>query len=524
MDSERLFEQLLPQGTQLEVEDVAFGSDVVVQLQSLAGARTCPSCTVASNHIHSRYSRSVQDVPCFKQAVRLKLQVRRFRCLNQSCSRQTFAERFDALAKPYARHTRRLEEVLERIGLMVGGEPGARLLKAFALTVSPDKLLTCVHRLDVEALRCPSVIGIDDFAFRRGVDYGTLVVDIERGKPVELLCSREVPEVSRWLEQQPQLETVTRDRAKEYALAIRQGAPQARQVMDRWHVLKNLREALERDLTGQGSNVQEIFQTAGLLGRGAPRSRQERVAQSAALEKRQERFGQVHALHQQKMSITQIAKKLGVSKNTVRDDLRADTPPQVRRNAQRQGPLDTFRKQLEQHFSEGCRNAKALWRDLKTQGYNGSYQPVRRWLHERRQLPSDATVKLRVTPRFLSSLLIKDQAQLGVHEKMAVELMAKQPRLGQLVAFAAHFRIALLQRQPAKMATWSTDVEASDFTALRNFAAGLRKEWDALIAACSSAYSNGPTEGAVNRLKLIKRQMYGRGSFSLLRKRVLLSS
>lgn len=210
------------------------------------------------------------------------------------------------------------------------------------------------------------MIGVDDFAFRRSADYGTLVVDIERGKPVELLCSRE-----------------------------------------------------------------------------------------------------------QKVSITQIAKKLGVSKNTVRYDLRADAQPQVRRNTQRQNPLNAFKAFLEQRFSHGRRNAKALWRELEAQGYNGSYQPVRRWLRERRQLTSDATAKLRVNPRFLSSLLIKNQAQLGDHEKAAVELMAKQPLLGQLVAFAARFKTALLQQQPDKMATWSTDVEA--------------KEWDALMAACSSA-------------------------------------
>lgn len=250
MDSKHLFEQLLPREMKLKVEDVAIGSTMVVQVQSTLGARACPSCAVASDHLHSRYRRNVQDLPCLQRGVRLELQVRRLRCLNQSCRRRTFAERFDGLAEPYARGTLRLGKVLERVGLMVGGEPGARLLEAFALRVSPDKLLACVHRLELAAPPCPSVIGIDDFAFRRGVDYGTLVVDIERGKPIELLSSREATEVSRWLAQQPQVQTLTRDRAKEYALAIRQGAPQARQIMDRWHVLKNLREALERDLGG----------------------------------------------------------------------------------------------------------------------------------------------------------------------------------------------------------------------------------------------------------------------------------
>lgn len=198
------------------------------------------------------------------------------------------------------------------------------------------------------------MIGVDDFAFRRSADYGTLVVDIERGKPIELLCSQEAPEVSRWLEQQPQIKTVTHDRSKKYALAIRQGAPQARQVMDRWPILKNLREALERDLEGQCSKVKEVFQAAGLLSQGARHSRQERVAQSASLAKRQERFAQVRALHRQKVSITQIAKKLGVSKNTVRYDLRADAQPQARRNTQRQSPLNAFKTFLEQRFSQGC--------------------------------------------------------------------------------------------------------------------------------------------------------------------------
>jgi len=142
---------------------------------------------------------------------------------------------------------------------MVGGEPGANLLEVFPFSVSPDKLLACVHRLELDTPDCPNIIGIDEFAFRRGVNYGTIVVDLAQGKAVELLASREVQKVGQWLEQHPQIETVTRDRSKEYALAIDQGAPQACQVMDRWHVLKNLREAVERELDGHFSKVKALF-------------------------------------------------------------------------------------------------------------------------------------------------------------------------------------------------------------------------------------------------------------------------
>jgi transposase len=165
---------------------------------------------------------------------------------------------------------------------------------------------------------------------------------------------------------------------------------------------------------------------------------------------------------------------------------------------------------------------KDVWRELVTMGYSGSYQPVRRWFFERRQLPAEL-ISLRISPRHFSSLFIKDEAKLSDKEKLIITTLDTLPELAQLRADACQFREALLGKKPDKMKAWLDMAAEAAFISLCNFAVGLKREWSALKAACSSSYSNGPTEGAINRLKLIKRQTYGRGSFELLRKRVLLA-
>ena len=423
---------------------------------------------------------------------------------------------------PYARYTNRLNELFRQVGLKVGAEPGAKLLGTFSLSVSPDKLLTCVHKLNLTDRDCPNRIGIDDFAFRKGFTYGTLVVDLEQGTPVELLPSREVDVVIDWLEQHPHIDLIARDRSKEYALALSKGAPQALQVLDRWHVLKNLREALEKDIGRHYADIKQVFEAKGLLGKPIPRSKREREAQALVLKKQQLQYEQVHALEQQGVTIVQMCKRLGLSRNAVYTHLRAPSTPEVKRNKRQKSLLDKFRPHLETRFREGRMTIKDVWRELSTMGYSGSYQPVRRWFYERRQLPTEL-IGLRISPRHFSSLFVKDEAKLSDKEKLIISTLDTVSELRQLRAEAVRFRTALLDKDADKMKGWLDTMTAAPFISVCNFAAGLQREWAALKAACSSKYSNGPTEGAVNRLKLIKRQMYGRGSFELLRKRVLLA-
>ena len=332
MTLHQFFERLYPKALSLKVDDVEINSGLVFYLSSRTRRSICPYCRKASRSIHSRYQRSLSDLPCSILGSKLKLTVRRFRCRNKACSKRTFAERFEGMTLPYARYTNRLGELFRQVGLKVGAEPGAKLLESFSLTVSPDKLLSSVHKLNLTDRDCPNRIGIDDFAFRKGFTYGTLVVDLEQGTPVELLPSREVDVVVAWLEQHPQLELIARDRSKEYALAISKGAPQAAQVLDRWHVLKNLREAIEKDIGRHYPDIKQVFEEKGLLGKPIPRSKREREAQALVLKKQQLQYEQVHALEQQGVTIVQMCKRLGLSRPLVYRYLRASEVPTAKRN------------------------------------------------------------------------------------------------------------------------------------------------------------------------------------------------
>lgn len=506
----------------MNVDDIQLGSELVLHLSRRKKRNVCPYCGQVSRKQHSRYERTIADLPCVKLRITIKLTVRRFRCTNKACAKRTFAERFAGLVLPYARYTERLAALFEQVGLKVGAEPGVDLLKAFSVDVSADKLLSSVHQLKLPEPRCPQQIGIDDFALRKGASYGTLVVDLEQGKPVDLIPSREVDVVSKWLGQQPQVEQVARDRSRAYAQAITKGAPQAIQVMDRWHVLKNLREALEKDIGRHYADMKQVFEAKGLLGKPIPRSRREREAQALVLEKQRRQYDQVQALNREGVTIVQMAKRLGLSRGLVRTHLRASSPPQAQRNQRRTSPLDPFRSQLETRYREGRMTMTAIWRELIELGYGGSYQPVRRWFHQRRQLPA-TLIGLRISPRHFASLFVKDETKLNKVERLIITTLDTMPELQQLRAEAIRYREALLHQGAESMRHWLDAVADTPFTSLRYFAIGLEQEWPALEAACSSPLSNGPTEGAVNRLKLIKRQMYGRGSFALLRKRVLLT-
>ena len=472
--------------------------------------------------------------------VRLRLTVRRFFCDNEDCPRCTFSESFHGIAERYARKTGRLTEALCEIGFVCGGEAGSRLAAALGMIVSGDTLLDLIRRCPVPALPELLVLGVDDWAWRRGLRYGTILCDLLGHQPVDLLVDRSAESLSAWLRERPGVQTISRDRAGCYADGCAKGAPQAVQVADRFHLLANARDALVRVLERHERDIREVVREVVLApglpamegseeAAGSPAVAEAPLkANTAARDRRLARYRQVIDLHEQGISLREIGQRLHLDRGTVARFVRAGQFPERASRPYEHGTY-RFEAYLRQRWKEGCHNAGQLCRELRTQGYRGSTRTVRRciapWRAEakRGQTPERRKAVARPSARRIAWLLLRAPTERNDDEaRLAEALCERCPEIRRAAHLAWDFREMVCERRPADLDDWLSRAAATETPReLRRFAAGLLQDEGAVRAALSLPWSNGQLEGQVNRLKLIKRMMYGRGGFELLRRRVL---
>jgi transposase len=505
---------------------------ILLLARSRGTSATCPLCGGASTRAHSFYSRRLADLPWQGRVVELQVRVRRFRCTSLECRRRIFAERLD-IAQPKARRTVRLHEIQQQIGLALGGEPGSRLSGRLAMPVSGDTLLRLVRASSIAISPPPRILGVDDWAWRRGQRYGTIICDLERRRVIDLLPDRTGETLASWLRQHGKgVAVVSRDRAGAYAEGIRSGAPQALQVADRWHLMVNASEALRRVLDRHSGALRRAARLclppAGIsptaTGKQRPTTQRERQ-RAQRREQRQARYEEVARLHRAGTPIRRIARRLGMARNAVRRWLRAGEAP-VYRRALGASMLDRHLGYVERRWAEGGHNSAQLWRELRDQGFSGGYDIVRRWAIRRRSLevagidrhsslPSWRVPSSRRAARLLTT---PAEALTGADRQFVDTLTALAPEIRAAAAAINEFGRILRERDAAAFEAWLT---AARTTALRGFVAGIVGDLAAVRAALSQPWSNGPVEGQINRLKLLKRQAYGRAKFDLLRSRVL---
>ena len=401
-----------------------------------------------------------------------------------------------------------------------GGEAGARLSRRLAMPVSGDTVLRLVRRRPLPPCPSPRVVGIDDWAWLRGRRYGTIVCDLERRRVVDLLPGRSAAPVREWLAAHPGVAVVSRDRAGPYAEAARTGAPGAVQVADRWHLLVNASEALRGVVERHQAQIQDAARRRASPV-PTPPAPAKAPAASVRSHQRRARFETVLRLRAEGLPMKEIARRAGVARNAVRRWLRAGEFVPYRR-APAPGLLDPHLPFVEERWRAGLRNSVELHRELGARGFVGGYDIVRRWsARRRRRQPATARSAACPVPstRRTTRLMTADPASLSPGDRAFVDaLSASAPEVraaaGQVRAFAE-----LLRRgDPADLGAW---LEAAAAAGLRGFAGGLRQDGDAVRAAIAEPWSNGPVEGHINRLKMVKRQMFGRAGFDLLRQRVL---
>jgi transposase len=524
----------------LEVDDEA----LTVTLTASAPGACCPLCATPTMRVHSHYQRQPTDLPWGALMLRLVLRVRRFRCPVAACPRRIFTERLPHLVCPYARRTVRAQEVVRAIALAVGGEAGARLIARLRLGVSAATLRRLIHRAEVPVVTPPRVIGVDDFALRRRHRYGTVIADLEQHAIIDLLPDRTAATLVAWLRQQPQIEIVSRDRSPEYARAISEGAPQAVQVADRWHVLRNLREVGERFLDTQRAHWQDLT-LPEVTDRVPPvrRSRHEQAARQARRAQRRARYDAVRTLHAQGVPLLQIAQRFQMGRVTVRRYATADVFPERAPHRRKPSQLLPYVSYLERRWAEGCCNGVQLWKELQGQGYSGSRRLIAQWVCQRRTEPAPTTPHKhrrtanasrilaaapavhRASSRRLVWLLLQDPAALTRPEHAALaQMQERSPAIAAAYTLMQDFVQMVRAQTPSAFAPWLDAVAQTDLPSFQTFAQGLAQDEPAILAALTLPWSNGPLEGFVNKIKTIKRQMYGRASFPMLRRRVLLAA
>jgi len=488
-------------------------------------------------------------LPAQGSTVTVKLRLQRWQCRNGACERKTFVEQLPEIAAPRARRTIRAAELVYLFGHGVGGRRGVRMMKRIGMPTSDDTILRGLKRR-AKARRAATnirVVGIDDWAWRKGSAYGTIIVDLERREVVDLLPDRSASMTADWLKRHPDIEIISRDRCGSFAQGAREGAPQARQIADRFHILQNLREAIQAQLSRTaGSSARPLLPADGDGDEaaiscsawdkhgGAEHRRLTRMTNQRSW---QATFDRVRALRLDGRTISDSVQQTGFDRRTIAKWIRADALPQRNASAPKTTSPRYFEDYLSRRWSEGCARGRRLFQEIKARSYTGSFSNLERllakWRNPKhkatrpvptvpRAQPFDPATGRSISPIVAAALRIKPRGLLTANQAAKVDALKRDwPDFAAMRRLAMRFRDVLKSKSANCLGVWMNDAQRSGLYAMQRFARVLQRDISAVWNAITEPWSNGQTEGQINRLKALKRTMYGRAGPELLRARML---
>lgn len=498
-------EVLLPHLTGVVVEEVAVADGLLLVIARARGCgAACPKCGQVSRRVHSRYARTLADIAIGGRQVEIRLTIRRFFCPARGCESRTFAEQVHGLTAPYARKTPPLTGMLEHIAVALAGRAGSRLAGGLGVPASRQVMLRLVMAIPDPGAGSPRVLGVDDFAIRRGQHYGTVLIDCETGAPLELLEGRDAQPLADWLAAHPGVEIICRDRSGAYADGARTGAPGAIQVADRWHLWQNLAGAVEKCVAAHRSFLAEPAPDVPGVPPAGPASEAGPPEPSGKFaERARHKHELVRALRAEGRGLREIARHLGWGLHTVQRYDRAATWQELAGNRwpPRPSKLDPFKPYLDQHAGQDHGSFTRLFREIKDLGYDGSYSVVRSYLDTQRPAKTplpEASPTIREVTNWLTrrpdSLTEDEQPRLKAIVDRWPEL---QTASSQVRAFAAMIINLIGQDLPEWMAT----ARDSGLPGIASFAKGLEQGLDAVTNGLTMNWNSGPVEGRVNHIK-----------------------
>jgi len=529
-------QSLLPNPDSLILDRIERDADRFRLMVHVEQKPVCPLCGQLSRSRHSCYCRYLQDLPWQGISVQLWATVGRFRCRNPACRRKIFCERLPRVARVYGRQTERAAEIVRLVGYVAGGLPGQRLLDRLSISTSDDTVLRRVRQKPLQEVGGLPLrnLGVDDWAWRKGQDYGTILVNLDLHRVVDLLPDRAAESFSEWLQRHQEIVTISRDRCGIYAEGAALGAPQSQQIADRFHLVLNLSATMERVLEersrqlvlppveGTSATSQSAVSSDAStdVTPAMPRPTQSQLRR----QRRLERYEQVVGLLKSGQSQAAISRALGMERKTIRRWLRRGEFPERKPPHRRPPKVNEFGDYLQQRWNEGCHNASRLYQEIREKGYPGKRAMVARFVASWRRTGKAARPNApeRISPKHAAILVTRAADQMTDEQQQLFDRIAIQcPDVVGLRQIALAFRAGLTAGESVKLRQWIEGAKRCEFGPVVRFAYGLQKDISAVAAAVETSWSTGQVEGQINRLKMIKRQMYGRAGFELLRARVL---
>ena len=533
------------------INKIEHNSSAIKIFASIKSKRSqCPVCGTFSTSVHDTYTRKLADLSAFQNSATILLRTRKFKCKNLTCNRKVFSEQTTHI-KRYSRRTARASSILDTLSIELTGKLGSLLSKQLLLPVSTSTVTRIALKQKLPEIIQPIVLGIDDWAFRKGVSYGTILIDMETSRPIELLASRESADLKEWLKKYPNVKIVTRDRAGSYSSAINDVCPNAIQVADRFHLLMNLSDALDKYFKSIRPEIKLLIKnkteeiinmpaSGKLLNEKADidSERMEVIPEFDSINKDQriDTFNKVKELQAEGISIKRISKALGICRNTVRSYFSQESlSPRIRPKSTN---IASFTKLILARLNTKDCKIKTIIDEILMLGFNGgrtqAYYNIKTIKTENKNNSPGFTNIQQRTICFIKPL---SSRKLAKYIDVCVNDITdpdERNYMKTLLDNFPEFRIVrklvqifktMLKRSSGSIRRWIDFIKRSKrkLSGLKTFANGLLQDIKAVENGIRLPWSNGAVEGHVNRIKSIKRQMYGRAGFELLRRKVILS-
>ena len=497
---------------------------------------TCPYCGHTSKKVHSRYVRVIHDLSILGHRVIIYLGVRKFFCQNHECDKTTFAEQPGTEVFRYRRRTCRCEVAVARHGISTSSNSASRLLSLLGIPVSSSTVLRDLHRMRPSSYEDVREVGVDDWAWRKGATYGGIVMDLTKGWPIDLVGDRETDSFREWMQGHEQVGLVSRDRSTDYSSAIAVLDRNVTEVADKFHLVKNIYDRFGKLIAEHYDDYRRAVRKEEEVEEVIHESTAGKKSKPQKTDSRDIMFKEVQELQSKGFKPTTISKKLGIARQTATKYCKMDRLPA--RNSKLRNQYYRYDKYVEQECAKG-RAMSAIFEELKLQGFSGSLTPFydhykylsdghrgyrsKDWKPATKNPPKDNRSEL-VPIKALTAMVDKAirQKDMTEEEISTMRILNTLSWFHEMYDATEKFYAVITGSNTTELVRWMKRFWKTSIATLKTFIIGIMKDFKAVRNTIRLNVTNGITEGFVNKLKAVKRLMYGRAGIELLKNKLVL--